>query len=192
MSLNRKEKAKIVAEMNIVLCNHFSSRPDEVKKFVSGISAGEGIHRVPFKFSGWISEDALNAKINNSKYIPTKEHFYSRRQSANLIWEQIESGKSLSRIIKIILSRSRVHYTTADENQKLRKHSDCFWRESYAKAVSKLVRYETQRKIRKIQIGDIIFNSSKDVAKEFGISTQTVYNRVKSKSKKWSSWKYLE
>ena len=190
MALSRFEKATLVAELCVTAYEKFKDYPEEALSFIEGICGAEGIFRVPSVQSGWISKKALAKKEKNSKYTPTKEHYFGRKASANVIFEQIAQGKSIARIRDIILSRSRVHFTTSQENEKLKKHSHLPWRQAYAKCGIELVPYEG-RKIKKISIDGVIYESAKEVSDEFGISLAYVYQRMTGKIKKWSHWKYV-
>lgn len=190
MCLNKIEKAELVAELCITTYDKFKTRPAKVRSFVEGIVGAEGIFRVPSTQSGWISKAALAKKEENSSWTPTKEHYFGRKASADKIFEQLEKGKGFDRIRNIILSRSRVHYTTAAENEQLKKYGHLPWREAYALCGIELVPYEG-RQIKKVKIGDNIFASVKEVSNEFDIPELTVRYRIKSESKKWVGWNYV-
>lgn len=189
MSLNKQEKAEIVAEMCMIMYEKFKDRPAKVRAFVEGIVGAEGIFRVPATHSGFISKAARELKNKNPKYSPTKEHFFGRRASATKIFEQLRKGKSFERIVLVILSRSRVHYTTAAENEELKKHGHLPWREAYARVGVDLVEYEG-RKIKQVMIDNVVYDSVKSVAQMLGIKEQVVRTRIGSKSKKWVGWNY--
>ena len=187
MKLTKYDKASLVSRQCVSTYKDFRHDSIEARKFLEGIVAAEGIFRVPVTYSGLISKAALAEKAKNPKYIPTKEHYFGRKASADLIFAQLEKGKGYSRVYNIVLSRSRVHLTTSEENIKLKALSHLPWREAYAAAGVELVPYI---KTKAILIGDVTYKSASEVAKKFDISTQTVYNRVNGKSKKWSDWSY--
>ena len=190
MCLNKIEKAELVAELCITTYDKFKNRPAKVRSFVEGIVGAEGIFRVPSTQSGWISKAALAKKEENSSYTPTKEHYFGRKASADKIFEQLEKGKGFDRIRNIILSRSRVHYTTSAENEILKKYGDLPWRQAYAICGIELVPYEG-RKVKKVSIDGKIFASVKEVSNEYDIPELTVRYRISSDSKKWVGWKFV-
>lgn len=188
-ALSRREKAELVARLCFAAFNEFQNDAEEAKKFISGIVAAEGIFRVPSKLTGLISKKALEKKKQNSKYIPTKEHYFGRQAAADKIFEQIKKQKSFNRVVNIILSRSRVHYTTSEENEALKAYPLLSWREAYASVGIELVPHVTTKQI---SIGEKIFKSVSEVSEHFNVDKQVVYNRINSRSKKWVDWKYVE
>lgn len=191
MALPRIQKAKAVARLCVSTHKEFKSDEKEVRRFVEGITAAEGIYRVPIKYSGFISKAALTMKEKNPQYIPTKEHYFGRRASADKIYEQLEKGKTVKRIFNVIMSRSRVHYTTAAENELLKKYSHLPWRDAYKAAGIELVPYRPKRgrQPKGVQFKDIVYNSPSEAAKAVGKSTQTIRNYCIDQNK--MEWNYV-
>lgn len=187
-SLTRLEKADLVARLCVTTFESFKNDDMQSRKFLEGIVAAEGIFRVPTKSTGLISEKALELKMSNKKYIPTKEHFYGRRGSADLIFEQLQKGKGIDRIRSIILSRSRVHLTTAEENNALKAYDHLYWRDAYEAVGIKLVPNQHRTKAKKVMVDSNVYDNATETAKAFKISVQTVYNRINKKD----NWNYLE
>ncbi len=173
-----------LAKIAMVNYEAFKDDPETLHE-VTGLVA-EGLHRTTPIHTGLISIECNN-RPKGTKVC--REHYFGRLASAKLIMRQIAKGKSFNRIVALIKSRSRVHYTTSDENNRLRKHGDMFWREAYKKAGIVLVPF-VDRKIKKIDIGGLVFSSAKEVSYEFDIPIDTVRQRVKSSSKKWADWNY--
>jgi hypothetical protein len=161
---------------------------DEDFKFVTGLIA-EGLHRTPPIHTGLISEECANRNKGDRK---TKEHYFGRLESAKVIMDQIAKNKSFDRIIAVVKSRSRVHYTTPEENTRLKNYGHLFWREAYRRAGINLIPYVKKNKKYVYIIEDVVYNSINDVAKKYSIQPATAYNRVVSKSKNFKEWKREE
>ena len=104
-------------------------------RLATGLVA-EGLHRVRAIHSGLIS---VEANKREAKWC--KEHYYGRQASGEKIVEQIKKGKSDAFILRLVKSRSRVHYTTPQENISLRNYSHLHWREGYRQAGITLVKF---------------------------------------------------
>lgn len=157
----------------------------EMLEFATGLVA-EGIHRLKKVHTGMISENA----VISGNYC--KEHYWGRKASAKLIMDQIAKGKSFKRIVAIIKSRQRVHFTTSYENRKLVKYSHLFWREAYKQAGIKLERYIKRSQKYFYKIDGVVYNSKKDAAKVYKIDLKDVQYRCGSSSPKWKDWKFVE
>jgi hypothetical protein len=108
--------------------------------FATGL-VSEGLHRITPKHTGLISE-----KANRHGVKICKEHFFGRLASAKKLMQKIADGKwSDERLLSFIYSRVRVHYTTGDENQKLRDYAHLHWREAYRQAGIQLVQFAPRR-----------------------------------------------
>lgn len=158
---------------------------DEDFKFVTGLIA-EGLHRTPPIHTGLISEECANRDKGARK---TKEHYFGRLQSAKIIMDQIAQCKSFDRIVAVVKSRSRVHYTTPEENTRLKKYGHLFWREAYEQAGIKLIPYVKANKKYVYIIENVVYNSINEVAEKYQIQPATAYGRVVSKSKNFKEWK---
>lgn len=91
-----------------------------------GRDFSNAIHDMPTLWSGSASIAAINAKLRNLKYKPSRDHFHSRQRCGEELVMLIRScfgeGRSPSlKEIEEILSKARqVHYVTEKENQKAR------------------------------------------------------------------------
>jgi hypothetical protein len=166
--------------------NAFKDSPDELH-FVTGLIA-EGIHRMKPIHTGLISEAA------NEKGVKIcKEHFFGRLASAKLIMQKIAEGKwSDERLVLLIMSRSRVHYTTSHENMVLRNYSHLHWRKAYKAAKINLVPFVPRNKKYIYSINGIEYNGANDVAKKYNITASIVVYRCHSRSKKWTEWRKVK
>lgn len=156
----------------------------ETMKFFTGLIA-EGLYRTPAIHTGLISEKAASRPAGTSI---TKEHFFGRQASAEKIMEQIATGKSFKPILLLIKSRSRVHYTTNQENTNLKSVNDLFWREAYKKLNINLIQYIPRNKKYMYKVGGITYNSAKEAAAQFKITPEAAAYRFKSKSSKYKEW----
>lgn len=92
-------------------------------------------------YTGLVSESGQGL----AKYKLCREHFFTRKQSAELIYKLLSTKKkmSVSRLSSILMSRNRVNLVTKQENQILRKYQTDSniksWRQEYAAAGIKLV-----------------------------------------------------
>lgn len=143
--------------------------------------------REPVEF---ISEEAQKLKDEKGhKYVPCYEHFRGRTQSAKDITRAFLTGKSQSFIMKLIKSRMRGHYTTSEENVKLKKFDHLPWRKAYAEAGIKLIPWEP-KPVRKFDyiIEGKTYESISEVAEKYGITTDGVVYRCKSDSERFTDW----
>ena len=148
----------------------------------------DGIFQCKAIHTGLVSERASQLKSTEC----TKEHFFSRKISARKIFELFDRGWGVERITCFIKSRSRVHYTTKEENMYLRKFQDGeiykTWHQQYAAAGIKLVPYEKKTKQYVYKVGEVCYNNLNEVANAFDRSQETVRRRFISNSKKWKDW----
>lgn len=92
-------------------------------------------------FSGLTSKEAVGLKSNQF----TKEHYYPRKQSAQVITLLLDTRPNISdeRIAAILKSRNRVHHVTREQNQNLRKYQkdkNKTWRQQYKAAGITLIK----------------------------------------------------
>lgn len=118
---------------------------------IHGRNHGNAIYDLPYIHSGWTSEKCLE-EIKKSKqrrgktYAPSKEHFYSRQQSGNILVKDslfkrdYIRGESLSKVLLEFTKKLHifvhVHYVTSNENSRLMKHQqdpNLTWQEAYDK-----------------------------------------------------------
>ena len=174
---------KYTSLAKIAIAGHEAHKDDpETLKFFTGLVA-EGLHRTPAIHTGLISEKAAN-RAKGVKF--TKEHFFGRQASAEKIMEQIAKGKSFKRIVAIIKSRSRVHYTTPKENTDLKRVGHLFWREAYKKLNINLIPYVKRNKKYVYKIEGTVYNSAKEVAEKYNLSVAGIDYRCKSP--KFEEW----
>ena len=123
------------------------------------------------------------------KYVPCYEHYRGRTQSAKDITRAFLTGKSQSFIMKLIRSRMRGHYTTSEENVKLKRFDHLPWRQAYAEAGIKLIPWEP-KPVRKFDyiIEGKTYESISEVAEKYGITTEGVVYRCKSDSERFADW----
>ena len=173
------DRYKILLEVARTNYESFKDRPDELQ-FVTGLIA-EGIHRMKPIHTGLISEAA---SVKGVKIC--KEHYFGRLASAKLIMKKIAEGKwSDERLICLIKSRSRVHYTTSQENQVLRNYDHLYWTKAYEAAGIRLIPYVRRNKKYVYSINGVVYNSIQDAVLKYGITTGVILYRCASKSKKW-------
>lgn len=156
--------------------------------FTAGILA-EVIQRLPKIVSGMISE-----KAQKQKGATTKDHYFGRKVSGDLILENIVKGASNERVAMIMMSRSRCHEVTSAENTVLKKH-DCKKKFKTKLDIANEYRQAGINLISKppktvYNINGIEYSSSKEACEAHNISYQTLYTRCKTKSKKgkYASW----
>jgi hypothetical protein len=167
----------------IAIAGYESHKDDpEALKFFTGLVA-EGLHRTPAIHTGLISEKAAK-RAKGVKF--TKEHFFGRQASAEKIIELIAQGKSFNRIVAVIKSRSRVHYTTPKENTYLKKYGNLFWRDAYAALGIKLVPYVKRNKKYVYIIEGTVYNNAKQVAEKYKLSVAGIDYRCRSP--KFEEW----
>lgn len=176
-------KYEILARFAIDNYNLYKKDPKSFE-FVTGLVA-EGLFRVPAIHSGYISEEADNS------WHKCKEHYWGRKASAVQIMNQIGKGKSFNRIVSIVKSRARVHYTTSAENTCLKYYGNLFWREAYKKAGVKLIPYTDQRQKYHYSVNGIVYKTKDEASQKYNISKLMVDYRCRSESKKWSDWYFV-
>lgn len=164
------------------LYNSFKDQ-QETLDFATGLVA-EGLHRLKPKHTGLIS-----VKANHPGVKICKEHFFGRLASAKKLMQKIAEGKwTDDRLVQFIDSRSRVHYTTSDENQRLRNYDHLHWREAYRQAGIQLVQFAPRREQKYVYNIDGMAYNVADAAKKYNCTKAVVLYRCNSKSKKWTKW----
>lgn len=178
--------------MDAQIAAGFDSK-DEIN-FTTGIFA-EVIHRLPKITSGYISEKALT-----SKGYTTKDHYFGRKISGELIYENIMKGASINRLALIMMSRSRCHEVTSAENTLLKKFDT---KKKFKSKLDVINEYEAagivlvhlprvaRRKTPKtVYIIDGVEYTGQAAMEKFGISQSTLWTRCNSKAKKgkYVSW----
>jgi hypothetical protein len=177
---------KILLDVARVLYNAFKDMPAHLA-FVIGLIA-EGLHRMTPIHTGLISEEASKRKVKICK-----EHFFGRTASARIIMKKIGEGKwSDERLVLLIKSRCRVHYTTSAENMKLRKYDHLHWRKAYEAAGIKLIPFVDARPKYVYSVAGKVYNTLNEVAKEYGMSMEAMRNRFTSTRDKWNQWTRTE
>jgi virulence-associated protein VapD len=152
---------------------------------------GEILHRTRPIHSGLISVKANEERKKNSKYVPTKDHYFGRAQSGRKIFKAVERGKSEKFITALIMSRSRVHYVTSKENNTLKKYSHLNNRDAYSEVKIALIPFEKRNNQKYVYIIDgVVYNETKSILEMYGIKHNTLLQRCKSK-KKWPTWKKI-
>jgi len=176
------DRYRMLLDVAKVNYHSFKDKPDELL-FVTGLIA-EGIHRMKPIHTGLISEAA------NKKGVKIcKEHYFGRLASAKLIMKKIAEGKwTDERLVRLIKSRSRVHYTTSEENQILRNYDHLYWTKAYKAAGIKLVPFVPRNKKYVYIIDGVEYNSIQEAAKKYDITPSVAVYRCNSKSKRWVKW----
>lgn len=168
---------------------NLAQKPDTADRF-SGIIA-EWIFRLPRIHSGLISVEGSKQKT------PTCDHYFGRKSSGVLIYNQILAGQSVHRIAAILASRARVHRVSERENTALKKidskqllKSKTRVMQEYAEAGIELIPFTRRREQKYVYIiNGIEYNDIMDAAAATGCSHQTVKNRcVKDKRGKYPTW----
>ena len=173
---------KILLDVASANYEAFKDHPEHLQ-FVTGLIA-EGLHRMKPIHTGLISVAASDKGVKICK-----EHFFGRLASAKIIMQKIAEGKwSDERLVLLIMSRSRVHYTTSKENMILRNYDHLHWTKAYAAAGIKLVPFVPRNKKYVYNIAGIEYNSIQEPAEKFEITAEVARYRVNSKSTKWSDW----
>lgn len=175
-------KYEILARFAIDNYNLYKKDPESFE-FVTGLIA-EGLFRVPAIHSGYISKEADTTRQK------CKEHYWGRKGSAVQIMQQIDKGKSFNRIVALIKSRARVHYTTSQENTYLKAYGNLFWREAYEKVGVKLIPYTDHRQKYHYLIDGVVYKTKDEAAEKYNIDKLMVDYRCRSQSKKWSDWNF--
>ena len=151
----------------------------------------EALHNAPARWTGLVSEKTEGMPLVKM----TKEHFFSRKQSSRLLFEQIRKGKSIKRLTSIIMSRVRVHRVTKQENIDLIpfQHDNNYktWQQEYKAAGINLVKY-VRKNSYTYYVGDKKYDSSKQISDEYGISTAAVNHRCDTHTAKFSEWRRVK
>lgn len=148
--------------------------------------------------TGLITKEAYDMLLNNSKYIPTKEHIMSRNRAAEHILRRMLSvDTSEARLLNMIIASCRTVLSTKDENQVLEKErkqlqsetSRCIlpWRKLYS-GLGLLPSPKKQRSNPMFMVNDQIYTTAKSAAKHLSLSSTEVRRRCKSSSTKWVMW----
>lgn len=146
------------------------------------------IFMLPNILTGMVSVEASILPSNKR----TKEHFFSRTESAKrLILElQRNPNRSDRAIINFLKSRSRVHQVTKVQNRALKSYNEknpgVHHTKAYAECNIVLISAERKRKYVYI-VDDIEYNTLQEVANEYGLSLEGARYRFK-KSKKFPTW----
>jgi len=175
-----KHTSENLAKIAFSLYESFYDDPDTLA-FATGLVA-EGLHRIKPRHTGLISKEASVKGVQICK-----EHFFGRQASAELIMDQIHKGKSVDRIVAIISSRTRVHYTTQKQNMILRNYSHLHWRKAYKEAGITLIPYIRKSQKYMYKVDDVLYNTPKDVCNIYNITPQILNARCMAK-RKWRTW----
>jgi hypothetical protein len=160
---------------------------EEEINFTTGIFA-EVIHRLPKITSGYISEKALASKGST-----TKDHYFGRKVSGELLYENIMKGASINRLALIVMSRSRCHEVTSAENTLLKKFDT---KKKFKSKLDVINEYKAagivliRKQPKAVYIICGVEYTSQEATKKFGITQSTLWARCNSKSKKgkYASW----
>lgn len=177
-------KHEILKRFSVDNYNLYKEDP-EMLEFITGLIA-EGIYRMPHQHTGLISKACQETGRK------CHEHYWGRKDSAYKIIDQIRKNKSENRILSIIKSRSRVHYTTSEENTRLIKYSNLFWRNAYKLAGIELIKYVPKSRKYNYLIDGKNYDNKKDILNDYNIDINQIDYRCRSKSKKWSTWEFKE
>ena len=147
----------------------------------------DGIFQCKAIHTGLVSENASELKASEC----TKEHFFSRKASARKIFDLFDRDWGIERVTGFIKSRSRVHYTTKEENMYLRKFQGGekykTWHQQYEAANIKLVPYEKKTKQYIYKVDKVCYNNLNEVANAFKLSQETVRKRfIRNEWKDWT------
>lgn len=155
------------------------------------------IFKLPSKFTGLTSVKASNL-IREKR---TPEHFFSRTESAKRLLKEIKKNPSRSdaALIKFVKSRCRVHHVTRAENNLLRswnkKNPKSNWRHAYSACGIELIKLDYKKRGRNekyvYMVGDVVYNTLKEVAAEYNLSLEGARNRF-FKAKKFKDWTVKE
>ena len=160
--------------------SNFRNDPETLKLGIGLVA--EGLHRLKARHTGLISEEASKKGVQICK-----EHFFGRQASAEMILDQVRKGKSMCRIIALIVSRTRVHYTTQKQNMILRNYSHLHWRKAYSEAGIRLIPYVRKSQKYIYKVDGVVYNTPKEVCDKYDITQQTLNARCIAK-RKWSTW----
>jgi hypothetical protein len=108
------------------------------------------IHDMPVIWTGYASAAAVQKKIKDSKYKPTKDHFHSRQRGGQklvrLMIKYFGKGElpPFAEVKKIVDKYREVHYITSQENNKLKHLMDvpCTHKQAYEQAKIEILKAE--------------------------------------------------
>jgi len=155
---------------------HIKNNPELKAWLIAGLR--NQIFDLGGSYTGYASKTAIQSDLSKSKL--TEEHFYPRGKTADYIVNNLmdRSSFTISRCIAFLKSRTRVHMTTQRENLDLRNYDHLPWRQAYAAAGIELVKHEFTRKNSYVyNFNGIEYNNLKDMARDHGLSTETVRRR---------------
>ena len=167
------------------------------KSFEYGLIS-EAIFRGSSISTGLISEKASMAVANGYPYEKlTKEHFFGRAGSATKLIKMIRDGKSFNRCLAFVMSRSRVHRVTKQENIDLRKYQGNpeykTWHQEYAAAGIELIPYvKKNARVYTYHIDGVEYTDVKTIADKYELSVPGVDYRFRSNSKRFVGWKRVK
>lgn len=106
------------------------------------------IHDMSTIWTGYASLSAVQKKLKDSKYKPTKDHFHSRQRGGeklvHLLLTRYGEGKmpSFEEVKKIVDKYREVHYVTSEENNKLKNlmNVPCTHKQAYLQAKIEIIK----------------------------------------------------
>lgn len=131
-----------------------AKKPFERKVFTNPSSYARmfanDIHDMSTIWTGYASTAAVQRKLKDPSYKPTKDHFHSRQRGGELLvrlmLECYGQGKlpAFTDIKKIVDKYREVHYVTAEENNKLKNLMvvPCTHKQAYSQAKIKIIHAE--------------------------------------------------
>jgi hypothetical protein len=129
----------------------------KLQKYARGI--GQDIYDLPSTWTGYRTVDAINTK----QKVP--EHFYPRQWAGRVVVNYIleHDGIEFDVLCDLLKVLSQVHFTTKEENQKLRtlQDSETFidWHGPYNELCSELVHEKDLGPVK--EIGDVLTDPHK-------------------------------
>jgi hypothetical protein len=156
-------------------------------EFTTGIFA-EVIHDLPKITTGYISVEAAKMKGPT-----TKDHYFGRKVSGNLLYKCVIKGVSIERLALVIMSRCRCHEVTPAENTRLKKFDSKKMLKSkldVAKEYNAASIVMIRKKPKAVYIINGLEYTGKEAMEKFSITQSTLWARCNSKSKKgkYTSW----
>ena len=156
-------------------------------EFTTGIFA-EVIHDLPKITTGYISVEAAKMKGPT-----TKDHYFGRKVSGNLLHKCVIKGVSIERLALVIMSRCRCYEVTPAENTRLKKFDSKKMLKSkldVAKEYNAASIVMIRKKPKTVYIINGLEYIGKEAMAKFDISYQTLSQRCASKAKKgkYTSW----
>lgn len=151
------------------------------------------IFSLPSVYTRLISKEALELKDDKR----TKEHFYSRNESAKRLVYEIRNNpkRSNDALVAFLKSRSRVHKVTGKQNNLLKqynkKNPGVHWRKAYKdcniELINHIIKKDNNKKYN-YYVGNTEYKSISDVAAHYGISIDGARYRF-FKSKNHPHWR---